>query len=225
MNTANLITTHLYLECIAIDERGDLFPIPCPNPDPVPRFYIARHTDYGTFSRFARHDLHEELRERLLTLPPEEVLHRHDMVKSILAPYGICKQFHYGKSYVCPNSYTREDYPDVVRLTVEHGPLIQEYDARLDPAANAVFAVIVDGRIASTCQSSRENETAAESWVRTLAEHRRRGFARQVTAAWAANASANHKLPFYSHRMDNLRSQGVARSLGLGPFIVDAAYP
>lgn len=190
MNAAGLITAHLYLECIAIDERGDLFPIPCPNPDPVPRFYIARHTDDGTFSRFARHDLHEELRERLLALPPEEALHRHDLVKSILSPYGICQEFHYGKSYVCPDRYSPEDYPDVVRLTTEHGPLIQEYDARLDPAGHAVFAVIVDGRIVSTCQSSRENETATESWVRTLPEYRRRGFARQVMAAWEQGRNA-----------------------------------
>ena len=39
----------------------------------------------------------------------------------------------------------------------------------------------------------------------------RRGLAKQVTAAWAAHAWAQGKLPFYSHRMDNLASEGVAQ--------------
>jgi predicted GNAT family acetyltransferase len=73
-------------------------------------------------------------------------------------------------------------------------------------------------------QSSRENESAAEAWVRTLPAYRRRGLARRVTAAWATHAWAQGKVPFYSHRMDNLASQRAARTLGLAPFIVDAAY-
>ena len=67
---------------------------------------------------------------------------------------------------------TPDDYPDAVRLTEAHRDLIEEYDARIEPVRNAVFAVIADGRIVSTCESSRENDTAAEAWVRTLPEYR-----------------------------------------------------
>ena len=108
MDISDLITLHLRLECKEINARGDLVPIPCPNPDPVPRFYIAQHTDDAAFSRFARHDVAEELREMLMALPPEEALHEHDRVKRILEPYGAGEELYYGKSYVCPKtSYAR----------------------------------------------------------------------------------------------------------------------
>ena len=79
--------------------------------------------------------------------------------------------------------------------------------------------MIVEGEIVSTCESSRENGEAAEAWVRTLPPFRGRGFARQVTAAWAMHAHTRGKLPFYSHREDNLASRAVARGLGLDEFI------
>jgi hypothetical protein len=224
MTTESLISVHLHLECIAINGREDLVPIPCPNPDAVPRLYVAQHSDDGNFSRFVRHDLPESIRQALLAIPPDRALHDHDAVRKVLAADGPCDDLHYGQSCVCPDTYTRSDYPDVVQLTEEHRALIADYDATLAPSAGAVFAVILDGRIVSTCQSSREDESAAEAWVRTLPTERGRGFARQVTAAWASHIWLDHKLPFYSYRMDNLASRGVACSLGLEPFITDAAY-
>jgi len=69
-----------------------------------------------------------------------------------------------------------------------------------------------------------ENETAAEAWVQTLPEFRRRGYARQVTAAWAHDLLQIGKIPFYSHSMGNVASQGVARSLKLIPFVDSVSY-
>jgi predicted GNAT family acetyltransferase len=82
----------------------------------------------------------------------------------------------------------------------------------------------VDGQIVSTCQSSRENDLAGEAWVRTLESYRRRGYARQVTAAWGSWLRQHGKTPYYSHRWDNLASQAVAQSLGLIQYIADAGY-
>lgn len=225
MDTSRLIAIHLRLEGIEADDRGLAHRIPCPNPDTLARFYIAQHTDSGRFSRFIRHDVPEPLRRRLLEVPPQEALHRHDRVQAILGPDSSGEDFHYGESCICPSTFAPRDYPGVVRLTEAHRPLIDEYDAELDPSDSAVFAVVMDGKIVSTCQSSRENEEAAEAWVRTLPEYRRRGLAKQVTAAWATNAREQGKLPFYSYRMENVASRSVARSLGLTPFIIDAAYP
>jgi GNAT superfamily N-acetyltransferase len=225
MDTNRLIAIHLRLECIEADEHGLAHPIPCPNPDTLARFYIAQHTDGGRFSRFIRYDVPESIQRRLLEVPPQEALHQHDRVQAILGPPSSGEDFHYGESCICPNTFTPGDYPDVVRLTDDHRPLIDGYDAEIDLSDSPVFAVVVDGKIVSSCQSSRENEEAAEAWVRTLPEYRRRGFARQVTAAWAANAGEQGKLPFYSYRMENTASRAVARSLGLTPFIIDAAYP
>lgn len=225
MNTGALITIHLHLECIEVDARGHLVPIPCPNPDTVPRLYVAQHADDGSLSRFVRHDVPDAVRRALLEIPPEEALHDHDRVRAVLAADGPCEELHYGQSCVCPDKFTQFDSPDVVRLTEDYRALIEEFDNALDLSAGAVFAVTRAGHIVSTCQSSREDEAAAEAWVRTLPGYRGRGFACQVTAAWVSHAWARHKLPFYSYRMDNLASRGVARSLGLVSFITDAAYP
>jgi predicted GNAT family acetyltransferase len=74
------------------------------------------------------------------------------------------------------------------------------------------------------CVSSRENEVAAEAWVETRPEHRRRGLARQVTAAWGHDLRRRGKIPFYSHRLENSASQAVARSLGLRQWKTEVAY-
>ncbi|GAC1396526.1 MAG: hypothetical protein NVSMB52_10060 [Chloroflexota bacterium] len=190
MNTAELITLHFLLECVGIDSEGDLIPIPCPNPDGVPRFYIAQHTDDSTFSVFYRHDVPQEVRDKLGDLRPEEALHHHELVKSVLTLERPCTEFHYGKSYICPKRFTPDDFSSVVRLDQRHHASIQEYDARIDAVHTAVFAAIVDGKIVSTCESSRQNDSAAEAWVRTLPEYRGLGLAKGVTAAWAAHAWA-----------------------------------
>lgn len=224
MNTLDLITLHLHLECKKINARGDLVPVPCPNPDSVPRFYVAQHADTGEFSRFPRHDIAPELREALMALAPEEALHQHERVKRILEPFGASEEFYYGKSYICPDTFGQDDHPDVIQLEEAHRPLVEEYDPRLRVSRDAIFAVIVEGHIVSTCESARENGMAAEAWVRTLHDYRGRGLAKQVTAAWAANAWTNGKVPFYTHRMENQASEGVARGLGMRHFITDAGY-
>ena len=224
MKTRDLITLHFRLECVAVSPAHDLVPIPCPNPDRIPRFYIAQHTDDGAVSRFFRHDLPKGVRHGLAALSDREAVRNHDLVRRLLAAHAECDHVHYGKSYIGRAAFPPTDYPNVVHLDERYRGLIEQYDARINRSRWAVFAVILEGRIVSTCESSREDEAAAESWVRTLPECRGRGFARQVTAAWIAHALAQGKVPFYSHRVDNVASEGVARSLGLAQFITDTAY-
>lgn len=88
----------------------------------------------------------------------------------------------------------------------------------------AQFAVIEDDVVVATCESSRESALAAEAWVRTLPASRGRGYATLVTAAWALDVRRRGKAPFYSHHRDNAASAGVARALGLLPFLDDVGY-
>src|SRR6266566_8602189 len=83
---------------------------------------------------------------------------------------------------------------------------------------------LMNGLIISTCQSSQENTSAAEAWVRTLPDFRKRGYARQVTAAWAYQLQQQGIIPFYSHRWDNTPSQAVARSLQLTLYVTEVGY-
>lgn len=65
---------------------------------------------------------------------------------------------------------------------------------------------------------------AGEAWVRTLPQFRLRGYARQVTAAWASDLLERGKTAFYSHAIENTASGAVASSLGLNEFITGIAY-
>ena len=48
-----------------------------------------------------------------------------------------------------------------------------------------------------------------------IAEHRRRGLARQVAAAWANSIVMEKRIAFYSHTLDNTASERLALSLGV----------
>jgi predicted GNAT family acetyltransferase len=109
-------------------------------------------------------------------------------------------------------------------MNASHSILIDEFDAKLNLLPGQIFAVFVDNHIASACVSSREDERAAEAWVQTSETFRRRGYASQVTAAWADNLQRQGKIPFYSHRSANKALEGVARKLDLVRFIDDVAY-
>ncbi len=97
------------------------------------------------------------------------------------------------------------------------------------PPARAVFPdeqfiAIAAGQVVATCESARESALAAEAWVRTLPAARGQGYATRVTAAWALDVRHRGKIPFYSHHRANAASAGVARALGLLPFLEDVGY-
>lgn len=75
-------------------------------------------------------------------------------------------------------------------------------------------ARLVEGSAAAVCYSARLAERAAEAGVETLPRYRRRGFATQVVAGWAAAVQAQGRLALYSTTWDNTASRGVAQRLG-----------
>jgi hypothetical protein len=203
-----LIVAQLRLECKGVSE-GLLVRIPGPDPDDIPRCLVLRHG--GGYRVLFRHDLARHIREQIAMLPPEVVFGDRPTIGAILAEDAPVESIWVGRSYIFPGAPSPAHYPDAVRLERGSG-------------ARPVYTIRIGGEIVASCESVREDHTAAEAWVQTSPEFRRRGYARQVTAAWAADLLRLGKTPFYSHNMDNLASQGVARSLRLIPFIDGVGY-
>ncbi len=213
---------HMALDCICFTSDGFLKPLPESVPDIIQRLYLAQH-DNG-FLRCFREALPTHIRQQLSQLHPEQILNDPETVKTLLAEDAPCEEIMQGKSYLFPNTLTPEDFPDVVQLDATYQSQLEQFSPGEAMSPWPVYAVIVNGRIVSTCQSSQENTSAAEAWVRTLPDFRKRGYARQVTAAWAYQLQQRGIIPFYSHRLDNTASEAVARSLQLTPYANEVGY-
>jgi ribosomal protein S18 acetylase RimI-like enzyme len=213
----------LELECKGVVAGQTLVRIPGAEPDDIPRVHVVRLDD--TYQAFVRHDVSASLRQALATLSPEEAFADHERVQAILASDALCTQLWRGHSYVFPPLLPTAVSSVAVRLDDrQHRDLLAHDEHWSSVGGKTVYGVIVGNRIVSACGSARENSRSAEAWVITAPEFRRRGYARQVTASWAADVQAQGKVPFYSHVVDNMASRAVALSLGLRPFLAAVAY-
>jgi RimJ/RimL family protein N-acetyltransferase len=113
---------------------------------------------------------------------------------------------------------------DVVFIGPENRELLCKHYAYTADHLDAgwpVVAVIKEGVAVSICHSSRLTPDVAEAGVDTEEPFRGRGYACDVTAAWAAAVRQSGRIPLYSTSWDNLSSQAVARKLGLVLYGVD----
>jgi hypothetical protein len=215
------VEIQLALEGIGLDARQQLVRIPAAVAEEIPRLYICRLST--GWSRYYRSDLPDSIVEDLERLTDEACFEQQSTVRCILDRQASCFDVWTGTSYTFPTVPTTPA-PDVSRLEEADRPLAVAFDPDLAVFRAPIWAVLVDGRVVSTCVSAREDEVAAEAWVQTAPECRRRGLARQVTAAWARDVVGRGKTAFYSHRRENLASRGVAVSLGLRPFVDAVGY-
>jgi len=224
VNSEELVRIHLALECVGVSADGQLVRIPGPEPDDIHRFFVVQH-DRGCFA-YARADLPLAVRKRLSAVPPEVALREVSLIQSILAEHAICESVTQGKAYVFSAAPSQTDYPDVVRLNREDSALVEPFDPGFAAflEKRPVFAILFEGKVVAGCVSAREDQAAGEAWVQTAPDFRRRGYARQATAAWAHHLQQQGKIPFYSHLLDNLASEALAGSLGLVPYKVETAY-
>lgn len=205
-----LTRLQLELACIGVETGNTLVRRPGPDADDIARFLVARRAD--DYATYFRHDLPPSLRTALAALPPALAFEDHAAVQRLLAQYAPYGEVVCFKSYVFPERLTPAPSPLVVRLPQPNRP------------GQTRFGVVVGERLVGACESARENERCAEAWVWTLAEFRRRGYARQAAAAWGQALQGQGKVPFYSHKVGNAASEAVARSLGLSLFQTVVAY-
>lgn len=242
-------TLDLYLALSHIGSAsGPLAPLAGEEPEETPRLYIA-HTATGEWRVFIRPDVPMAIRHQLATLAPETLFTEHARVAALLAQDAVDAitepgaGLWIGRTLLFPDDLTptlaRAPQHDILRLWPDgdhygapapgaarlwSGVALREEPPPRDVFPGEQFAIVVDDLVVATCESSRESELAAEAWVRTLPAARGRGYATRVTAAWALDARHRGKIPFYSHHRANAASAGVARALGLIPFLEDVGY-
>jgi RimJ/RimL family protein N-acetyltransferase len=197
MEPLQLIHIQLAIECIGLNKDGFLIRIPGPDPDDIARVYVFKHK--SGFNIYFRHDVPAFVREQVQALMPDRAFDDQEAVKAIL-------------------------FPGVVRLDESHRALMERHHPGADVTKRAMFSIIRDGMIISTCSSVRENERAGECYVYTVESYRGRGYGKQVTAAWAHHLQQQGKIAFYSHALDNPASQAVARGLELQPCFAGVTY-
>jgi len=196
-----LLHQQLALERKGVDGAGRLYRLPGENPDDMAPLLAARLVD-GRYVTYFRDDVPETVIAGLRTLTAEQLYHDHTQVLGILGASG---------SAWCGSTYFFSRIP----LPEEH-PLVVQRDNK--------FGVEVDGLTAAEAWSSRSTDFAAELAVETLPAFRRRGYGRQVCAAWASDQLAAGRVAFYSHSLENLASAALARSLGVEHIFDIVAY-
>ena len=207
LSAHQLFALQLELECKAIVHGNQLQHIPCANPDDVPRYLVV--TDGTAYTSYVDAGLPPAVRAALVSIAAEQAFHDPQLVRAILG--GDAAQLFLTYTAAAPLSAAL--YPAAIRL-----PEPNEIGC-------PVFGIVLDDQLVSACASVRENDRCAEAWVWTLPDAQRRGYARQVTAAWAHDLQRQGKVPFYSHAADNHPSAGVAKSLWLHHIFTAVGYP
>jgi RimJ/RimL family protein N-acetyltransferase len=217
-----LVHIQLAIECIGLNKDGFLIRIPGPDPDDIARVYVFKHKD--GFNIYFRQDVPAFVREQVQALTPDRAFDDREAVKTILMADSPCAEVGTWQTYTFPDTLKPSQFPSVVRLDESHRALMERYHAGVDVTKRAIFGIIRDGMIVSTCSSVRENEQAGECYVYTVEPCRGRGYGKQVTTAWAHHIRQQGKIAFYSHALDNPASQAVARGLGLWPCFIGVTY-
>ncbi len=191
MNPIALIRLQAELE-YGVSIRGDTIPITPSNTRDVPDVTVARHA-HGHVVLF-RADLAPSDRTwyqnlgaaRLFSLPEDD----DEML--LIAP-GVRTN---DCCWYCINRIPDlAEFPDVV-------------------CKNDRFVVERNGQIAAAAWSAQNDNRAAEVEVETQPAYRRRGFGRQVVAAWAHHVRRDGKIALYSHLTSNQASQALATAVG-----------
>ena len=202
MNAVNLIIAQMELECIGLNSDGLLCRIPGKNPDAIHRLFVVKH-DMG-YSAFIREDVSPAVIEKLRMMDPSDLFHDTRLVSGML--YGTRT----GSSWAGSAYRFTDPYPD-------NGIDMVQY-------TGSKFVIKINGQDESWAWSSRSNSRCAELATETAESHRRNGFATMVSAAWANHQLKKGRIPFYSHKVENLPSRNLAACLGVTHFMDCVSY-
>lgn len=177
----------------------------------MPLILIAQLADGSLLAYYEAamsQDLHKELAAGIRDIEFPTV----DVLLDILRTYPIVFKIGHYKTYSFPSMPSSNME---VHCLSKNDPRVKEFG--FDGFAEQVYGIERQDKLVSACVSIRENRTCGEAWVVTAPAYRHQGLAQNVVNAWARSLMSAGKVPFYSHRIDNLASANLARSLKLRP--------
>lgn len=101
---------------------------------------------------------------------------------------------------------------------------VRKFDPTFFGRCPTVYAAMQNGEIAACCVSSRESDKAGEAWIFTLPKYRKQGFGLKAVQLWASELQKQGKIPFYTHKADNIASQKLAEKLNLAKVFESVSY-
>lgn len=224
-----LVLAELHLDALYARDKAERI-VACRDPEvPPPLLHVVR-TAGGSVWAF-RAGIPEGLCDRIaaeLARPAGDLVREPPgaaAVRGLLAEHAPVREEYCGPAFAFP-----ADLPppgaDCVRIprTGDEravGPFAWVAREADHDGAQPFIARIVGSQMASVCHSARLSERAAEAGVETADPYRGRGFAAEVTAAWAAALRAEGRVPLYSTSWTNHASHSVARKLGLRMYAAD----
>ncbi|MGA7669341.1 MAG: GNAT family N-acetyltransferase [Nitrolancea sp.] len=200
MNPVGLIRLETELE-YGVELRGDVIPVTETNAADVPRLTVARHDD-GYLLLFAS-TLPPGARAALAAVDERRLFESLSEIDANLLD-NVQKTVRCSW-YVIGRIPALSEFPDVV-----------ERDGR--------FVIERDGQIVADAWSAQRGERADEVEVETAEAYRRRGYGRQVVAAWTRHVRSAGKIALYSHLVTNDASRALAASVGAQQYAETVEY-
>lgn len=181
------------------------------NTDDCPLAITARTSDGESLVSF-----NETVSEEIRSLLPKSDLREFNTASSIeiFRKHCIQAEASHFKTYAFPTSF-EFTITETVKCLGGNDPKVIAFE--FNGFTDKVYAIENKEMILSACVSSRQNHKAAEAWVLTNPNHRKKGLARQVVMAWANAIQQDGLVPFYSHNIKNANSAMLAKSLNLTP--------
>lgn len=212
MSTPDLLLPTLF----SLDDDNRIVGTREPDPSPGPKFSLIRGT--GDCVWAVRSDVPQHLAKELDALAQDEppiADFRDTPVNAERYLSLIEGSVDSGPAFEFPDEVVTSSRTVFVQNTEQLDYHFSGWTTHEIPYRTPIVALLHDGHAVSVCFCARRTDVAAEAGVETAPEFRGRGFATQVTAAWALAIRTSGRVPLYSTSWTNHASLAVAGKLSL----------